>query len=106
MYKMYSRRLVIKNKERLVYKIVHSNSLSNYHYIHSITEHEHHYLFQIEHNNMGKSYQIRLSRNSVEGMYVMYDIMKSIHGELLTKECLEQKHKVLMALETIVKMDD
>ncbi len=102
---MYSRRLVIKNKERLVYKIVHSNSLSNYHYIHSITEHEHHYLFQIEHNNMGKSYQIRLSRNSVEGMYVMYDIAQSNNADLLTKYKLEDKDSVLRAISTIIKMD-
>lgn len=103
---MYSRRLVIKNKEALVYKLLSSTSLTEYYYIHNIMEYDDHYLIQILHSNIGKAKSIKLCRNSVEGMYVMYDIMKSIHGELLTKECLEQKHKVLMALETIVKMDD
>lgn len=102
---MYSRRLVIKNKEALVYKIVHSNSLSNYYYIHNITEHEHHYLFQILHNNIGKTYTIRLSRNSVEGMYVMYDTAQSNNAELLTKDKLEDRDRVLKALEIILLMD-
>lgn len=102
---MYSRRLVIKNKEGLVYKIVHSNSLSNYHYIHNITEHEHHYLFHILHNNNGKTYTIRLSRNSVEGLYVMYDITKSMNAELLSVDKLENRDRVLAALETILLMD-
>ena len=102
---MYSRRLVIKNKGALVYKLVSSASLQDYHYIHSITEHEHHYLFQIVHNNIGKSYQIRLSRNSVEGMYVMYDIAQSNNAELLTKDKLEDRDSVLRAISTIIKMD-
>ncbi len=102
---MYSRRLVIKNKEALVYKIVHSNSLSNYHYIHNITEYEHHYLFHILHNNNDKTYTIRLSRNSVEGMYVMYDTAQSNNAELLTKDKLEDRDRVLKALEIILLMD-
>jgi hypothetical protein len=102
---MYSRRLVIKNKEELVYKLISSTSLTEYYYIHNITEHNDHYLFHILHNNIGKTYTIRLSRNSVEGMYVMYDIAQSNNVDLLTKDKLEQKHKVLMALETIIKMD-
>ncbi len=54
---------------------------------------------------MGKSYQIRLSRNSVEGMYVMYDIAQSNNADLLTKYKLEDKDSVLRAISTIIKMD-
>lgn len=103
---MYSRRLVIKNKEALVYKLVSSASLQDYHYIHNIAESEDHYLFQIVHNNIGKSYQIRLSRKSVEGMYVMYDMAQSHNVELLTKDKLEDRDRVLRAISTIIKMDN
>ena len=102
---MYSRRLVIKNKEALVYKLVSSASLTEYYYIHNITEHNDHYLFHILHNNIGKTYTIRLSRNSVEGMYVMYDIAQSNNADLLTKDKLEDKDRVLRSISTIIKMD-
>ncbi len=102
---MYSRRLVIKNKEALVYKLVSSASLQDYHYIHNIAESEDYYLFQIVHSNIGKSYQIRLSRKSVEGMYVMYDMNKSMNADLLTKDKLEDKDSALRAISTITKMD-
>jgi hypothetical protein len=102
---MYSRRLVIKNKEALVYKLVNSASLNSYHYINSIAQSEDYYLFEILHNNNGKSYKIRLSRKSVEGMYVMYDITQSNNADLLTKDKLEDKDRVLKAIETIILMD-
>ena len=102
---MYSRRLVIKNKEVLVHQLVGAHGHNNYHYIDNITEHDDHYLFQILHNGHGKSYPIRLSRKSVEGMYVMYDMLNTMNNELLTKDKLEDRHIVLKAISEIVKMD-
>lgn len=102
---MYSRRLVIKNKEALVHKLLSSTRLNEYYYIQNITEHDDHYLFHILHNNNGKTYTIRLSRNSVEGIYVMYDTAQSNNADLLTKDILEDKDRVLRTISTIIKMD-